>query len=166
MPTYFVKGNIFIVDDTEGQIMPPSIGKVSSAQAAAAAQAQAESLAGLIDLIQNPNSGGVHAMDAPAPPGGGGGGTNGGYQPGSDLRTYGSNDLWLSITSATNGISQIVIHPPWNVNVSTDSWNVFYTTNVAAPFSNWWWILTTDLGQTNLAIANATDSKANSKSLC
>ncbi len=54
MPTYFVKGNIFIVDDTDGQLMPPSAGRISSVQAAAAAQAQAASLAGLIDLIQNP----------------------------------------------------------------------------------------------------------------
>ena len=71
--------------------------------------------------------------------------------------SYTTNDLWLSITSASNGISQIIIHPPWNDDVSTDSWNLFYTTNLVTPFTNWWWILTTDIGQTNLAVANATD---------
>ena len=30
-------------------------------------------------------------------------------------------------------------------------------TNLVTPFTNWWWILTTDIGQTNLAVANATD---------
>ncbi len=162
LPTYSVKDGIFIVDDTGGQIMPPSFGRLSSAQAASTAQAQAESLAGLIDLILNPKNsrnGGVRAMASLSPPGDGDG-TNGGFQPNGLIPpVYTTNDLYLSITSATNGIAQLVIHPPWNEDVSTDRWNLFYTTNLATPFTNWWWILTTALGQTNLTVPNATDAQ-------
>ncbi len=162
LPTYSVKDSIFIVDDTGGQILPPSFGRISSAQAASTAQTQAESLAGLIDLILNPKNsrnGGVRAMASLSPPGDGDG-TNGGFQPNGLIPpVYTTNDLYLSITSAINGIAQLVIHPPWNEDVSTDRWNLLYTTNLATPFTNWWWILTTDLGQTNLAVPNATDAQ-------
>jgi len=52
LPIYSVTGNIYMVDDTGGQISPSSAGRMSSAQATATAQTQAESMADLIDLIQ------------------------------------------------------------------------------------------------------------------
>jgi hypothetical protein len=54
VPTYWVTNDIFIVDDTGGQLMPASAGRLSSAQAAATMQAQATTIANLIERIQNP----------------------------------------------------------------------------------------------------------------
>ncbi len=142
LPIYSVTNDIYMVDDSGGQLAPASAGRLSSAQATSIARTQALTMASLIDEIQ---------LD-------GSDGTNQPFELDYALRVYGSNDLWLSIYSVTNGISHIIIHPPWNVNVSTSSWNLFYTTNISTPFSNWWWILTTDLGQTNLIVPNATDA--------
>ncbi len=142
LPIYSVTNDIYMVDDTGGQLAPASA-RMSSAQATSIARTQSLTMASLIDEIQ---------LD-------GSDGTNQTFELDYALRVYGSNDLWLSIYSVTNGISHIIIHPPWNINVSTDSWNLFYTTNIATAFSNWWWVLTTDVGQTNLAVANAADTK-------
>ena len=120
LPIYSVTNDIYMVDDTDGQLVSASAGRMSSAQASSIARTQALTMASLIDEIQ---------LD-------GSDGTNQPLELDYALRVYGSNDLWLSIYSVTNGISHIIIHPPWNVNVSTSSWNLFYTTNISTPFSN------------------------------
>ncbi|HEY5298875.1 MAG TPA: Ig-like domain-containing protein [Verrucomicrobiae bacterium] len=56
LPIYSVVGNEFIVDDTGGQLSS-SASRMSSVQAASAAQSQAESMADLIDLIQTSTNG-------------------------------------------------------------------------------------------------------------
>jgi hypothetical protein len=138
MPIYLVTNSIFIVDDTSGQLMPASAGRLSSAQAAATMQAQSETVAALIVRLLNPPAAGEFHRD--------------GFSP-----MFDTNGVWLSIAPITNGISQIVIHEP-DSDLATN-WNLFYTTNVATPFTNWWWILTTDIGQTNLIVPNATDAQ-------
>ena len=143
LPIYSVAGNAFIVDDTGGQISPSSARRMGSARAASIAQTQAATMAALIDQIQMADSSG----------------TNQTFQPDYTPQSYGSNNLWLSITLVTNGISYLEIHPPWNVDVDNTNWDLFYTTNLTIPFSNWWWILTTDIGQTNLIVPNATDAE-------
>ena len=98
LPIYLVFSNEFIVDDTGG-LLSSSAKRMSSIQAASATQSQAASMASLINLIQTSPNG------------------NQSFRPDFTLPAFGVNDIWLSITSATNGIAQIVIHPPLD-NVS------------------------------------------------
>jgi len=48
LPAYSVAGNIYILDDTGGKIVSSSAQRMNNAQAAAIAQAQAETMAGLL----------------------------------------------------------------------------------------------------------------------
>jgi IgGFc binding protein len=95
-------------------------------------------------------------LDYPPAPGDGGtngdgGGMNFNFQP----LVFTSNDLWLQLLSVTNGTANLIIHPPWN-HVG-DVYNLLYCTNLASP--DWQWLRRTDPGQTNLAVANATDAQ-------
>lgn len=135
LPIYSAVNDIFIVDDTSSQIMPSSIGRVSSAQATTTAQAQAQSVASLIDLIQTfNNGGGVHAMDEGGPPGPPGGGTGGGYQPNYTPLSFDTNSLWLS---SSNEAPYVGLRA--HNTVGGDHYQLLSTTNL----SNHSW----DLGQ-------------------
>ncbi len=93
LPTYAVAGNIFLVDDTAGQIMPMSARRMSSAQAVSTVQSQAQSVAGLIDQIQFPLDGG-----------------NQPFQPNAPTPMVFTNGLWLAFSN----------QPPYPV--STNLW--------------------------------------------
>ena len=82
LPTYAVAGNIFLVDDTAGQIMPMSARRMSSAQAVSTVQAQAKSVAGLIAQIEFPTNGG----DQPC-------------LPNSPVPMVFTNGLWLAFSN-------------------------------------------------------------------
>lgn len=56
LPTYSVVDNIFIVDDTGGQLLPSSVGRMSSAQASSIMQTQATTMANLIGRILYPTA--------------------------------------------------------------------------------------------------------------
>ncbi len=80
LPTYAVVGNIFLVDDTGGQIMPVSAAQMPSAQTASTVQAQAQTVADLIEQIQTATNGDTQPL-----------------QPdGLNLRVI-TNGLWLEI---------------------------------------------------------------------
>ena len=106
-----------------------------------AAQSQATSMADLIDLMES-NDGSSQSFQANFIP-----------------LVHGSNDLWLSLDKVSQGISYLTIHVPSSIDINSTNFNLFYTTNVATPTSNWWWMLTTDIGQTNLVVPNATDNQ-------
>jgi len=58
LPIFSVSGDKFIVDDTSGQLSPSfssSSARMSTTQAAATVQSQAQSMAGLIDLMETNN---------------------------------------------------------------------------------------------------------------
>jgi len=57
LPIYSVANGIFIVDNTGGQLVPSSVGRLSTALAASTAHAQAQIVANLIEQIQSPNEG-------------------------------------------------------------------------------------------------------------
>jgi len=82
LPKYTVAPNIFVVDNTGGQIMPRSAKRMSSAAAAATVQAQAQDLSGLIALIQFPTNG-----DNPP------------FQPNGLPPTLFTNGMWLSFSN-------------------------------------------------------------------
>jgi len=91
LPIYLASGDKFIVDDTGGQIMPSSAGRVGSAQAMSTAQSQAVSMAGLIDLIQ----------------------TNDGsqlFQPNGFTPMIDTNGLWLEASNENNGYLGLRAH--------------------------------------------------------
>ncbi len=83
LPIYSVTNNIFIVDDTGGQLAPPSARRMSTAQAASAMQAQADTMANLIGQILYPAA-------------------FGGFQPNALM--FDTNGLWLEASNETNYI--------------------------------------------------------------
>ena len=102
LPIYLASGDKFIVDDTGGQIMPSSAGRVGSAQAMSTAQSQAVSMAGLIDLIQ----------------------TNDGsqlFQPNGFTPMIDTNGLWLEASNENNGYLGLRAHN----TIADDNTNCF-----------------------------------------
>ena len=108
--------NIFLVDDTGGQIMPPAAGRMNRAQAAATVQAQAQDVAGLIGQLQFPTTTNV-------------------FEPKSPPRMVFSNGLWLDFTN----------QPPYPVGtnlwlrlhgtIDSDDYQLLSSTNLSC--TNW-----------------------------
>ena len=140
-PIYSAGDNKYIVDETGGQLSSSPGRRMSAAQASAAVQSQVQSMVDLIGLLETSDDS-----------------SNESFQSSFTPLVYGSNDLWLSIDSVSNGISHLTIHAPLSIDINNTNFDLFYTTNLTTPFSNWWWILTTDIGQTNLIVPNATDA--------
>jgi hypothetical protein len=106
LPIYSVVGDIFIVDDTGGQISP-SAGRMSSAQASSTVQAQAASMADLIDLIQT-NSG------------------NQSFQPNGFTPMIFTNGLWLEVSNEAPYLG-LRLHG----TVGGDNYQLLSTTNLS-----------------------------------
>jgi hypothetical protein len=124
------------------------------------------------DLSLQPNGfGGGMMMNSLGPPGPGGGGTNSGaftnicsgptnftvtYQLSTTNRPpYGTNDLWLEMTVATNNVATLIIHTP-NTNAFYD---VFGTTNLSPNVlplnqTNWMWLQRASGAATNFLWTN------------
>ena len=121
LPAYSVAGNIYILDDTSGQLSPSSARRMSSTQAAAIAQAQAETMAGLIGQILSPgtNSGG------------------GGFQYNDYHFSIDTNGLWIE-AFRTNGVGTNLWLRLHNT-VSGENYQLLSTSNLLN--TNW------DLGQ-------------------
>jgi hypothetical protein len=129
LPTYSVVNDIFIVDDTGGQIMPSSAGRMSSAQATSAVQAQAQTMASLIEQIQLPD---------------GDGGTNGVYQPNGFTANFDTNGLWLEASNEAPYLG-LRLHN----TIGGDNYQLLSTTNL----SNHSW----DLGEILSGASDYTD---------
>jgi hypothetical protein len=82
LPIYLVTGDIFIVDDTGGQLAPASVGRMSTTQAASAVQAQAEDVANLIEQIQASTNSGDQS-----------------FQPNYTPLSFDTNGLWLEASN-------------------------------------------------------------------
>jgi hypothetical protein len=52
--------------------------------------------------------------------------------PQMSQRVFGTNDLWLEITSWTNSTANLTIHPPWNV--TNGVWGLYFKPNLAVPY--------------------------------
>ncbi len=158
LPVYDITGNIFLVDDTGGQVLAggSSTGaQASRAMIASALESQASTVVNLIAWIQGAAaSQQMQAMDMPVP--GGSGGTNGDggfYSDSFQPQVFTTNDLWLQVVGTTNastpaGTAYLVINMPWNV--TNGVYDVFATTNLAP--SAWQWVMRTAAGQTNLTV--------------
>ena len=159
LPVYDITGNIFLVDDTGGQVFAGrrlAGTQASSAMITSALELQANTVVNLISWIQGAAaSQQMQPMDVPSP--GGGGGTNGGggfYSDSFQPPVYTTNDLWLQMVGTTNNgtsiTANLVINTPWNVtNVVYD---LFATTNLAP--SAWQWLGRCSPGQTNLTVTD------------
>jgi hypothetical protein len=122
LPAYSVAGNIYILDNTGGQLAPSSARRMSGAQAAAAAQMQAETMVGLIGQILSPS------------PGTNGGG---GFQYNDYHFSIDTNGLWIE-AFRTNGIGTNLWLRLHNT-VSGENYQLLSTSNLLN--TNW------DLGE-------------------
>jgi len=159
LPVYDITGNIFLVDDTGGQVFAGrrlAGTQASSAMITSALELQANTLVNLISWIQGAAaSQQMQGMDVPSP--GGGGGTNSGggfYSDSFQPPVYTTNDLWLQMVGTTNNgtsiTANLVINTPWNV--TNGVYDLFATTNLAP--SAWQWLGRCSPGQTNLTVVN------------
>ena len=97
--------------------------------------------------------GAQQAMNLDIPmPGDGGSGVGDYFSSGFAPAVYTTNDLWLEMVAVTNRTASLVIHPPWNV--TNGVWGMYFTTNIAAPMTNWTRLLQNAPGQTNLVVMN------------
>jgi len=155
-----IVGGQFLVDQTSGQVLSAqaqySPRALSSMTTASILSAQVEELQTFVAQVQARQAYALarangQTPDGPPIPGeDGGGGTN---DPGGGITynayQYSTNDLWLEIISATNGVANFTIHTP-----DTAAYDLFGTTNLSADvpglnLTNWVWLLRTDVGQTN-----------------
>jgi len=119
LPAYSVAGNIYILDDTGGQLSPSSARRMSSTQAAAIAQAQAETMADLIGQILSPGTNG-----------------GGGFQYNDYHLSIDTNGLWIE-AFRTNGIGSLGLR--LHNTVSGENYQLLSTSNLLN--TNW------DLGE-------------------
>ena len=107
LPTFLVTNNIFIVDDTGGQLMPSSAGRMSSAQAASTMQAQAKTMAALIGRILYP------AADEE-------------FQPNGFTPMFDTSGLWLEASNEDNYYLGLRAHN----TIGGDNYQLLSTTNL------------------------------------
>ncbi|MGH7953996.1 MAG: PEP-CTERM sorting domain-containing protein, partial [Limisphaerales bacterium] len=134
LPTYSVVDNIFMVDDTGGQLVPSSSRRMSSAQATSAAQMQAQTMENLIEQIEMVNIDPTNT-----------GGTNGGYQINGFTANFDTNGLWIEASNEAPNLG-LRLHN----TIAGDNYQLLSTTNLV----NHSW----DLGQiTNGSYGDYTD---------
>jgi hypothetical protein len=159
LPVYDITGNIFLVDDTGGQVLAGrrlAGTQASSVMISSALESQANTVVNLMEQIQGmAASQQMQPMDGPLL--GGGGGTNSGggfYSDSFQPPVYTTNDLWLQMVGTTNTgtgmTAYLVINTPWNV--TNGVYDLFATTNLAP--SAWQWLGRCSPGQTNLTVVN------------
>jgi subtilisin-like proprotein convertase family protein len=147
---YAIGGEVFLMDETAGQVLsplPPEYGSaLSAADAAAILQTQVAELQDFVTQTQarqlsaqSSRSRGMAMLEEDDPP------VEQGY-------IFGTNDLWLEVLSVslTNATADLVIHPPWNV--TNGVYDLFATTNLVPA----WWdcVLRCAPGQTNVTVTN------------
>ncbi len=157
LPVYDIMGNIFLVDDTGGQVLAsgrPFGAQASSTMIFSTLELQANTVVNLIDMVQGTQlqslSGGMMMNGSSS--------DNGGFYSDSFNYTPPTNFLWLEITGQTNAISSLVIHVPWNVTDTNLMFDVFVTTNLSPTgpglnWTNWLYVTRCAPGQTNLFVS-------------
>ncbi|MGH7953196.1 MAG: Ig-like domain-containing protein [Limisphaerales bacterium] len=115
LPTYSVVNNIFILDDTHGQLYFSSAGRMSSAQATSAAQMQTQTMEDLIEQIEMMNIDPTNI-----------GGTNGGYQANGFTANFDTNGLWIEASNEAPNLG-LRLHN----TVGGDDYQLLSTTNLA-----------------------------------
>jgi hypothetical protein len=136
LPTYLITNDIYIVDDTAGQISSSSTERMSSAEATSTVQAQSQIVANLIEMIQNPPTPSTNSDN---------GGTNQSFVPNGSASPIDTNGLWLEASNEAPNLG-LLLHNP----VGGDNYQLLSTTNLLN--TNW------DLGQILSDVANGEDA--------
>jgi hypothetical protein len=141
---YQVTPNVFIADQTGGQIItgPHRPGtQASNVSLASVAASQADSVMSLINQIQTQaatqqtrNMARAMGMDVPSPGDGGDGGGGGGgdYTNNYVVYTFDHSLLWLEITNVLNGWAYLNLH-----NGTNQIYAIWSTPNLLTPFAGW-----------------------------
>ncbi|MGH7953288.1 MAG: PEP-CTERM sorting domain-containing protein [Limisphaerales bacterium] len=115
LPTYSVVNNIFILDDTHGQLYSSSAGRMSNAQATSAMQMQAQTMEDLIEQIEMMDIDPTNIS-----------GTNGSYQSYGFTANFDTNGLYLE-TSNEDATLGLRLHN----TIDGDNYQLLSTTNLA-----------------------------------
>jgi len=72
------------------------------------------------------------------------------------MNSYTSDDLWFEITCLTNYTANFIVHPP-DAEATNGVYDLFMTTSLSPGggglnLTNWFWVLRTDPGETNLVV--------------
>ena len=155
----------FLVDETAGPLVAPLPsaylhGTLSAGDYAAIVEAQTDELQSIMTQVQARQMSGRFSRDEtmdtdpPWPPGGLDGPPDPGGGMGFNGVPHGTNQLWIELLTpfATNGTASLVIHPPWNWDLLTGTYDLQSCTNLTPPIA-WQWLMRTDPGQTNLTVS-------------
>ncbi len=166
LAVYAIGDSHFLVDDMAGSLvgpLPPAYANRSlgTEDYAAIVEAQADELTDFVTRLQAWLPGGAlnreSTLDTDPPPSPGGGG-DGFTDPGVGMSfsgiSHGTNQLWIELLTpfATNGTASLVIHPPWDWDPLTGTYDLLTCTNLTPPIA-WEWVMRTDPGQTNLTVS-------------
>ncbi len=144
LPVYDITGNIFLVDDTGGQVLAsgsPLATQASRAMITSALETQANTVLNLIEQIQGTAVNQqmmAMGMDVPSfDSGGGGGGTNGFYSDSFNFNpNYGTN-LWIRFDGISSGNAVgILSNSPAAVKLELQ-----YTTDLTQPWQSAGWFV-------------------------
>jgi hypothetical protein len=113
LPIYSLTNDIYMVDNTGGQLMLSSSRRMSAAQAASTAQTQAATTASLIEQIISP------ADDTD---------TNSSYQPDGQTYSFDTNGLWLESINKNPTNLWLRLHN----TVEDENYQLLSTTNLAS----------------------------------
>jgi hypothetical protein len=146
-PIYQVTPNVFIADQTGGQIItgPHRPGtQAANVSLASVAASQADSVMSLINKIQTTaatqqtrSMARAMGMGVPSPGDGGDGGSGdagggGSYTNNYVVYTFDHSLLWLEITNVWNGWAYLNLH-----NSTNQIYAIWSTTNLLTPFAGW-----------------------------
>ncbi len=166
LAVYAIGDGHFLVDDMAGPLvgpLPPAYANRSlgTEDYAAILQAQVDELTDFVTRLQAwlqdapLNRGSTLDTDPPPSPGGGGDGfTDPGVGMSFSGISHGTNQLWIELLApfATNSTATLVIHPPWDWDPLTGTYDLLTCTNLTPPVA-WQWVMRTDPGQTNLTVS-------------
>ncbi len=166
LAVYAIGDGHFLVDDMAESLvgpLPPAYANRSlgTEDQAAIVEAQADELTDFVTRLQAwlqdapLNRGSALDTDPPPSPGGGGDGfTDPSVGMSFSGISHGTNQLWIELLApfATNSTATLVIHPPWDWDSLTGTYDLLTCTNLTPPIA-WQWLKRTDPGQTNLTVS-------------
>ena len=126
LPTFLITNDIYLSDNTKGQLSSSSTEFMSSSEASSAVLKQAQTVGSLIEMLESP----------PLPPGGGGGGTNLPPHYNGLPATSETTNIWLLATNDASNNLDITL-----MNASSSNYQLLSTTNNLLDNTPW------DLGQ-------------------
>jgi len=159
-----VGGGQFLVDLTAGQVISPQAQynrrALSSMTTASIVQAQADELQTFVAQVQARQAyAELHPTDQM-----GRLSLEGGGVFGPMAFSYTAEDLWLEMVTVTNATGFLVVHPP-ETEATTGVYDLLMTSTLSADgpglnLTNWYWLLRTSLGDTNLIVPDLPAAQA------